>query len=79
MFKPENNEYDKQLNSYINNYIDLVPDEDLNLLFSSYTNYEFFKSIPIEKQNFRYLENKWSIKEILSHLIDCNLKIVNWL
>jgi len=71
MFKPESNEYDKQLNSYISNYIALVPDEDLHLQLSSYTNYEFFKSIPVEKQNFRYLENKWSIKEILSHLIDC--------
>jgi hypothetical protein len=67
MFKPENNEYDKRLS----NYIDLVPDEDVKLQLSSYTNYEFFKSISVEKQNFRYSEDKWNVKEILSHLIDC--------
>ena len=67
MFKPESNEYDKRLNSYI----ELVPDEDLNLQLLSPVNYEFFKSISVEKQNFRYLENKWNIKEVLSHLIDC--------
>ena len=67
MFKPKNNEYDTRLSGYI----DLVPDEDLNFQLSSPTNYEFFKSISAEKQNFCYSENKWSIKEVLSHLIDC--------
>jgi len=60
-------EYDQQLS----HYIDLVPDEDLISQLSSYTNYEFFKSIPVEKQGFRYSENKWDIKEVLSHLTDC--------
>ena len=30
----------------------------------------FFKSIPERKLNFRYQSEKWSIKEILQHLID---------
>lgn len=67
MFKPNVNEYDERLSRYI----DLVPDEDISLQFSSSANYEFFKSIPVEKQKFRYLENKWNIKEMLSHIIDC--------
>jgi len=67
MFKPGSNEYDQQLS----HYIDLAPDEDLIRQFSSYANYEFFKSIPVEKQGFRYSENKWSIKEVLSHVTDC--------
>ncbi len=30
----------------------------------------FFKKIPKEKLNFRYEEGKWTIKDILLHLID---------
>lgn len=30
----------------------------------------FFKTIPIEKHGYRYAPQKWSIKEILQHLID---------
>lgn len=30
----------------------------------------FYGSIPAEKHNFRYEENKWSIAEILQHIID---------
>ncbi|WP_320814826.1 DinB family protein [Flavobacterium sp.] len=31
---------------------------------------EFFKSIPDSKLNYRYSEGKWTIKDILLHLID---------
>ena len=31
---------------------------------------DFFKSIPKEKLTHRYLSSKWSIKEVLQHLID---------
>ncbi|MEX0291670.1 MAG: DinB family protein [Flavobacteriaceae bacterium] len=31
---------------------------------------EFFKAIPNEKWDYRYAPGKWSIKEILQHLID---------
>lgn len=31
---------------------------------------QFFQSIPSEKLNYRYAEDKWSIKEIFQHLID---------
>jgi uncharacterized damage-inducible protein DinB len=31
----------------------------------------FFEEIPTEKQEYRYAEGKWTPKEILLHLIDC--------
>ncbi|WP_147677311.1 DinB family protein [Algibacter pacificus] len=31
---------------------------------------EFFKSIPSEKLEYRYAEDKWTIKELLQHIID---------
>lgn len=31
---------------------------------------DFFKSIPKEKLTYRYQSEKWSVKEILQHLID---------
>ncbi len=31
---------------------------------------DFFESIPDEKSTYRYQHNKWSIKEILQHMID---------
>lgn len=30
----------------------------------------FFKSLPQEKLQYRYADNKWTIKEIITHLID---------
>ena len=34
--------------------------------------HEFFKNIPIEQIDHKYDVNKWSVKEILGHLIDCH-------
>lgn len=63
------NEY----NEYFANYINLVADN--TNLFEGYVldkNYviNFFKEVPERKLNYAYAENKWTIKEILQHLID---------
>ncbi len=31
---------------------------------------EFMTQIPVEKQEFRYAEGKWTVKDIVQHLID---------
>lgn len=57
---------------FYHKYINLVEGADLNLLFkqNQATIGDFLAAIPEEKWNFRYAEGKWSIKELVQHLID---------
>lgn len=34
---------------------------------------DFYNSIPIEKWDYKYQENKWSIKKLVRHIIDAEL------
>ena len=62
------NEY----NTYYSNYINLVKHENLliGLKDSFNKTLEFYESIPESKLNFWYAKGKWSIKEIIQHLLD---------
>jgi uncharacterized damage-inducible protein DinB len=64
-----NSEY----NSYYETYVSKVS-KDIRLLdgFIEAETYvvDFFKSIPESKLEYRYATGKWSIKEILQHIID---------
>jgi hypothetical protein len=53
-------------------YIKLVENEDLNSVLKNQieVSKQFFHSIPEEKTYYRYAEGKWSIKEVLQHIID---------
>lgn len=53
-------------------YFDLVPPgEFLDLLKqNSNETSTFFSSIPGEKLDYRYAEGKWTVKEVLMHIID---------
>ena len=66
--KPQPNEY----NEYYQGYIDLVKDtEILKTLEHQFQEFKtLLASIDEEKSNFRYETGKWSIKEVLGHLID---------
>jgi hypothetical protein len=57
---------------YFKYYIGLVQDENLIDALENACNSQivFFKSIDDKKGNYRYAENKWSVKEVLQHLID---------
>ena len=58
---------------YFSKYLDLIPrGTDLydGLVDDEERVIEFYSSIPFDKQNHRYEEGKWSIKEVLQHLID---------
>jgi hypothetical protein len=57
---------------FYHGYINKVEGDDLNYLFQRYQvdSYNFFNSIPEERWSYRYAEGKWSIKELVQHLID---------
>lgn len=68
MNRPEKIEY----NPYFQHYIDLVALGDFYSAFMENTKntIEFFENIPIEKHNYKYGVDKWTIKQVLMHIID---------
>ena len=57
---------------YFQRYIDLVEEDDL---FTGFQNQslrakELLNSISEERSNYAYAEGKWTIKELLQHMID---------
>ena len=67
--KPKKGEYP----AYSSIYMDLLEDgtDILEQLWINFLNIkEFIKALPEEKLYYRYAANKWTIKEILVHLID---------
>ena len=64
-----------QANEYVPyqmNYIKLVSEQNIvkGLKDQKEEMIHFFSSIPVFKQEFRYDEGKWTIKDLLLHLID---------
>lgn len=51
-------------------YFHLAQDGDLPDLYSSTSQLEFLRKIPEEKGTYRYLPQKWSIKQIIGHISD---------
>lgn len=58
--------------AYFQHYVDQVPENDLIPAFKNQTAgiQEFLSSITEEKSAYAYAEGKWSIKELLQHVID---------
>lgn len=57
---------------YYHTYIQKVMGDDLIFVLKNnlQTTVDFISTIPIDKLEYRYQEGKWTIKEILIHLID---------
>ena len=67
--KPAETEYAPYFHTYIgkvpqNNLIEALNDSHQKLL-------AFLRGLPKEKHNYSYAEGKWSITELVGHLIDC--------
>lgn len=57
---------------YYHNFLRKLYSEDLISEFnrSKELTISTFSNIPIEKENYAYAEGKWTIKEVLTHLVD---------
>lgn len=57
---------------FYHGYINKVKDDDLmsGLKSSTKNLFELLKSIPAEKHDYRYADGKWTIKEVVQHMID---------
>ncbi len=68
MYKPEPNEYD----AYYHKYISLVPEADIREAFAAQPAElrAAIDGVDEARGNYAYGEGKWTIKEVLSHLID---------
>jgi hypothetical protein len=68
MYRPEESEYDL----YYRKYVALVPETDVlrSLEVQMDELSELVKDVPEDRGTFAYDEGKWTIKEVLSHLID---------
>ncbi len=58
--------------SFYKNYVKQIEETDLlqALRISGHRALELLHSIPEEKADYRYAEGKWSIRELLCHMID---------
>lgn len=64
----KSNEYNAYYGTYIKKTDGLSLRDDLKS--SGEKTISFFKSIPLDKLEYRYAEGKWTIKEIVQHLMD---------
>jgi len=58
--------------AYFEHYINLVPESDIlsALKNNQQSTLSFIKSIPASKADFRYADNKWTVKQVINHIID---------
>jgi hypothetical protein len=68
MKKPEPTEYIP----YYESYISLVPAGDFLKIFEDQLAdvRAFVQSVPAEKETYRYAPGKWSLRQVLSHVLD---------
>lgn len=68
MNRPDRSEYDP----YYEHYVSLVEDRDIIDTLASQPTIlrDLLTAVPEEKGSFAYADGKWSIKEVLGHLID---------
>lgn len=66
--KPEATEYA----AYFEGYVSLVPDGDIRELLTEQIQetLSLLQNISESQSNFRYAEGKWSIKQLVGHIID---------
>lgn len=58
---------------YISRYLDLIPATEVlaALQSSKFSTLQVFEALSDTDAEFKYADGKWSIKEVLQHVIDC--------
>jgi hypothetical protein len=58
--------------AFFHGYISKVKEDDLMSALASSTSelFSLLKSIPAEKHDYRYGDGKWTVKEVVQHMID---------
>ncbi|OWK74372.1 DNA damage-inducible protein DinB [Flavobacteriaceae bacterium JJC] len=61
-----------EFQKYIQRYLDLIPSENWleQMKISGSNTLEIYRNLTSEKSTFAYAEGKWTLKELLQHLID---------
>lgn len=61
-----------EFQKYIQRYLDLVPSENWleEMKNSGNSTLEIYRKLSSEQSNFAYADGKWTMKELLQHLID---------
>ena len=63
-----------EYHSYFEQYIQLVSKDDKSIienLINSQKNFDtLLRNVPKEKHNFSYAKGKWTLKELIQHIID---------
>ncbi len=59
--------------AYFEHYIKLVETPTAKEAIEKYSDQIliFFNGLPQQKEDYRYAEGKWTLKELLQHIIDC--------
>lgn len=66
--RPALSEHDE----YYSRYIDLVPEGDVVVLLRNQLadTLALLHGLPVEREMYRYAEGKWSLREVVGHMID---------
>ena len=68
LLRPQPTEYPE----YYGRYIDLVPDDDIVETLGEQLGetLALLQAVPSERETFRYEPDKWSVREVVGHLVD---------
>ena len=65
----QTNEYGDWHKTYLETLNDEILQEELEISLHRFI--RFVQDIPLDKHDYAYAEGKWTIKDIIQHLIDC--------